>query len=92
MESTCTDEHYELYRLHTTPVKPGLMKTEGVGNHINVDLYALPVVKLGRFLSRVAEPLVLGDITLQDGRVVKGFLCQGYAAKDAENITAEGNF
>ena len=92
VESTCTDEHYELYRLHTTPVKPGLMKTEGVGNHIKVDLYALPVVKLGRFLSRVAEPLVLGDITLQDGRVVKGFLCQGYAAKDAENITAEGSF
>lgn len=92
MESTCTDKHYELYRLHTTPVKPGLMKTEGVGNHIKVDLYALPVVKLGRFLSRVAEPLVLGDITLQDGRVVKGFLCQGYAAKDAENITAEGSF
>lgn len=92
MESTCTDEHYELYRLHTTPVKPGLMKTEGVGNHIKVDLYSLPVVKLGRFLSRVAEPLVLGDITLQDGRVVKGFLCQGYAAKDAENITAEGSF
>lgn len=92
MESTCTDEHYELYRLHTTPVKPGLMKTEGVGNHIKVDLYALPVVKLGHFLSRVAEPLVLGDITLQDGRVVKCFLCQGYASKDAENITAEGSF
>ena len=68
------------------------MKTEGVGNHTKVDLYALPVVKLGRFLSRVAEPFVLGDITLQDGRVVKGFLCQGYAAKDAENITAEGSF
>lgn len=61
-------------------------------NHIKVDLYALPVAKLGRFMSRVAEPLVLGDITLQDGRVVKGFLCQGYAAKDAENITAEGSF
>ena len=92
MESTCTDEHYELYRLHTTPVKPGLMKTDGAGNHIKVDLYALPLAKLGRFMSRVAEPLVLGDITLQDGRVVKGFLCQGYAAKDAENITAEGSF
>lgn len=92
VESTRTGSDYALYRLHTTPVKPGLMKTAGRGNHIQVDLYALPVEKLGRFMARVSDPLVLGDVTLEDGRVVKGFLCQGYAARDAEDITSKGCF
>lgn len=92
VESTRTSEGYELYRLPTDPVKPGMMKTGGKGNHIQVALYALPVENWGRFLARVKEPLVLGDITLDDGRVVKGFLCQGYAAENAENITERGYF
>lgn len=92
VESTRTGSDYELYRLPTTPAKPGLMKTTGKGNHIQVDLYALPVEKLGRFMTRVSDPLVLGDVVLEDGRVVKGFLCQGYAAQDAENITSKGCF
>lgn len=92
VESTRTSAEYEMYRLPTEPVKPGLMKTSGKGNHIQVDLYALPQESFGKFLARVKEPLVLGDITLEDGRVVKGFLCQGYAARDAENITERGYF
>ena len=91
-ESTRTADGYALYRLPTTPAKPGLMRTNGVGNHIQVDLYALPVEKLGKFMTRVSEPLVLGDVVLEDGRVVKGFLCQGYAARDAEDITEKGCF
>lgn len=92
VESTRTSSEYALYRLNTEPVKPGLMKTEGNGEKIQVDLYALPVNQMGRFMMRVSDPLVLGDVTLEDGRVVKGFLCQGYAAQNAEDITAVGSF
>lgn len=92
VESVHTSSEYALYLLHTDPVKPGLMKTRENGNAIQVDLYAVPSGRMGNFMMRVPEPFALGDVTLEDGRVVKGFLCQGYAATDAEDITSAGIF
>jgi len=89
--STTTSPYYKLYKLNTTPVKPGLMRSAN-GGCIEVDIYSLPRDKFGMFMNRVAEPLVIGDIELNDGSYVKGFLCQGYVVDDAEDITSIGRF
>lgn len=91
-ESTTTADTYKLYELATTPVKPGLMRVTKGGASVAVDLYELPVSQFGAFMQRVCEPLVIGDLELVDGRVVKGFLCQGYVAETATDITDKGSF
>lgn len=114
---TRTAPEYRLYRLDTTPVKPGLLhvvspdqgKTaapvklerlqavppdqEGtIKNGIEVDVYRIPKQQFGRFIEQVSKPLTIGDIKLEDGSTVKGFLCESIAAIGAEDITAQGKF
>lgn len=91
-ESTKTSDKYKLYELKTTPVKPGLVKALTNGNKIEVDIYKLPYERFGSFMKKVKDPLVLGDIELEDGRIVTGFLCQSYATEDASDITDRASF
>ena len=92
-EHTETAKAYHLYRLSMTPVKPGLVRVcDNTGENIAVDLFSISKEKLGVFMDHVNSPLTIGSITLKDGRVVKGFLCEEYAAKNAENITEKKQF
>ncbi|MCQ2081203.1 MAG: allophanate hydrolase [Lachnospiraceae bacterium] len=91
VKTTTTSANYKLFRLNTIPVKPGLVRDEN-GEEIEVQIYSLPKNKFGAFMDRVSEPLVIGDIELVDGKYVKGFLCQSYATKNAEDITGMGSF
>jgi len=68
------------------------MRTAGEGNEIEVELYELPIMKLGNFMRYVQEPLAIGDIELVNGRVVKGFLCQEYATEAGRDITERGKY
>ena len=86
-----TDNSYRLYVLDTEPKKPGLLRQEKGGN-IQVDIYSLPKNKFGDFMERVAMPLNIGDIRLENGELVKGFLCEAQATVNAEDITEVGKF
>ena len=92
VEHARTSKNYRLYKLNTTPVKPGLIKSTGMGNNIEVDVYTLAKNKFGRFFEQVKSPLVLGDVELESGEIVKGFLCEPDAVKDAQDITDKGAF
>lgn len=87
-----TSENYRLYKLPTKPVKPGLVRVIEGGASIQVDVYCLTKKALGKFMADVSAPLVIGDIELEDGNIVKGFLCQEYILKEAKDITGEGTF
>lgn len=91
-ESTVTAPEYRLYKLHTVPVKPGMVKVRQNGAGVAVDVYHLPMDKLGAFMQRVKAPLGIGEVHLADGRYVKGFLCEEYVIADAEDITDTGTF
>lgn len=91
-ESTKTAARYKLCKLSTTPSKPGLYETLEDGREIEVDLYEIPVSKMGYFLTQVPKPLTIGTITLADGRLVKGFLCEEYRAKESTDITEQGKW
>ena len=82
---TKTDANYKLYKLDTLPVKPGLVRCKK-GSNIPVDLYEVPKSKLGLFMDKVYPPLVIGNICLEDGMVVKGFLCEEIAAEGTTEI------
>jgi allophanate hydrolase len=93
VESTFTAKNYRLFALpNTTPPKPGLIRTEGEGAEIIVELWDLPVQHLGSFVALIPAPLGIGTLSLKDGREVKGFICEGIAVNGAKDITHLGGW
>ena len=43
-------------------------------------------------IGKVPPPLAIGSVTLEDGETVKGFVCEGYAVEEAEDISAYGGW
>jgi allophanate hydrolase len=93
VEATETVPEYQLYALaNTTPPKPGLVKVADEGAAIQVELWDLPRAHFGAFVEEIPEPLGIGNLTLKDGRVVKGFICEPLALQSATNITHLGGW
>ncbi|HVR20567.1 MAG TPA: allophanate hydrolase, partial [Polyangiaceae bacterium] len=89
-----TAAEYRFYALAgTSPAKPGLVRSPGFsGPGIEVELWALGRDAFGAFVAGVPAPMVIGNVTLNDGRVVKSFLCEPYALEGSEEITSFGGF
>jgi len=72
-----TAEDYRLFALKTTPPKPGLVRESGLsGWGIEVEVWAMPQNEFGSFVAEVPSPLAIGNVTLEDGESVKGFVCE----------------
>jgi len=92
VEQTLTDTDYRLYALPgTVPPKPGLAKSEG-GSSIIVELWDVPLARFGEFVAEIPAPLGIGNLTLLDGRSVKGFICEPWAIAGAQDITGFGGW
>jgi len=89
-----TAPHYRLYALPgTQPPKPGLVRVgDGDGVRIEIEVWALPMESLGSFLAGVGPPLAIGTVDLDDGVRVHGFLCEGQAAANAQDISSFGGW
>ncbi|SFC45460.1 allophanate hydrolase [Marinospirillum celere] len=93
VEATETAADYRLYALaNTTPPKPGLVKVADQGAAIKVELWDLPLAHFGAFVEEIPQPLGIGNLTLKDGRVVKGFICEPLALQSATDITHLGGW
>lgn len=92
VKETSTSASYRLYVLpNTTPIKPGMVR-DARGSKINLEVWQLPAESFARFVSAIPAPLGLGNIELDDGHWVKGFICEPYALRDAAEITHFGGF
>jgi allophanate hydrolase len=92
---TCrTSPYYRLYALTgATPPKPGLMRDLSVnGPGIELEVWAMPVAGFGSFVVNVPPPLSIGSIELEDGSLVKGFVCEPFAVRSEEEITTLGGW
>ena len=84
---------YRLFALpNTTPSKPGLVKSKTNGAAIDLEVYEMPIAEVGSFLSLIPAPLGLGNIELEDGSWVKGFICEPYAIEGAKDISSLGGW
>ncbi|WP_077033287.1 allophanate hydrolase [Pelomonas sp. KK5] len=95
VEKTRTAAHYRLHALPgTVPPKPGLARVaDGApGTAIEVEVYEMPQADVGSFLALIPPPLGLGTVELQDGRCVKGFICEPAALEGAPDISAHGGW
>lgn len=92
LRETLTAPNYQLFRLPTTPAKPGLLKRNTGGASIQLEIWEMPLTRFGAFVSAIQSPLSIGKIELLDGTEVSGFLCEAYACESTENITSAGSW
>ncbi len=62
------------------------------GTSVIVELWDIPLARFGEFVAEIPAPLGIGNLQLEDGRWVKGFICEPWALADAEDITAFGGW
>ena len=92
VEQTRTAGDYRLYALaNTSPPKPGLVKSAS-GAPIEVELWDVPLTAFGAFVAEIPAPLGIGTLTLEDGREVKGFICEPRGLEGARDITGFGGW
>lgn len=78
---------YSLYALaNTTPPKPGLVRDGGPGG-IEIEIWSLPPEGFASFVAEIPAPLGIGQLALEDGSAVQGFLCESHALSGARDIT-----
>ncbi|OSM96599.1 allophanate hydrolase [Lonsdalea populi] len=92
IEETQTAGEYRLFALPDGPIKkPGLLRAAN-GAAIAVELWDIPLARFGEFVAEIPAPLGIGSLTLADGRVVKGFICEPAALEHALEITEFGGW
>ena len=92
-EATQTAPHYCLFALPgTTPAKPGMQKVPSGGRPIDVEVWDMPIDKVGQFLAGIPPPLGIGSVELASGLHVHGFLCESHALERAKNISHFGGW
>jgi len=94
MKTCRTALGYRLYALDgTVPPKPGLVRDlEFSGDGIEVEVWAVPEDRFGGLVAAVPPPLGIGCATLDNGDVVKCFICESYAIEHATEITSFGGW
>ena len=73
-----------------SPARPGAAGRAGAA--IAVEVYDLPLAGFGAVVNAVAPPLAIGTVELEDGEAIKGYLCEGWAAARARDITEFGGW
>ena len=92
LETRKTIDKYRLYALPGGPPhRPGLIKAQP-GASIEVEIWRLSKAGFGDFVSKIPSPLGIGQVELDNGDQVCGFLCEAYAIRDARDITEFGTW
>jgi allophanate hydrolase len=91
---TCrTASVYRLYALSGfSPARPGMVRVESGGVAIEVEVWALPTESVGSFVDGIPAPLGIGTVELESGALVRGFVCEGYAVVEAEDVSRFGGW
>lgn len=93
IETTKTAKEYRLYVLtNAQPLKPGLEHVAENGEEILIEIWRMPIANFGAFLSLIPEPLGIGTIKTVSDKLVKGFICEPGALKNAIDITKFGGW
>lgn len=85
---------YSLYALPGgPPERPGLIRTgKGRGEAIALEVWALPRAAFGTFMAGIPAPLGIGSLLLEDGALVKGFICEPHGIEGAVDVTQTGGW
>ncbi|MEM7422913.1 MAG: allophanate hydrolase [Pseudomonadota bacterium] len=92
LRSVFTAPEYRLFALSGGPPKrPGLVR-DPMGGSVPLELWSLPTHAVGSFLAGIPAPLGLGNLRLEDGTTVTGFLCESAGLDGAEELDPAGGW
>ncbi len=83
------------YRMKLLPgavPRPGVVRVNADGAVVEGEVWSLPFEGVGRLLATIPSPLGLGQVELDDGTRVTGFLAEAAALDGARDITQFGSF
>jgi allophanate hydrolase len=83
---------YRFYALPGTPARPGLVRVAEGGAAIDCEVWSVPAARFGAFVAGIPAPLGIGKVTLENGTVVCGFICEPLGTSGAEDITRFGGW
>jgi allophanate hydrolase len=94
VQKSKTSSCYNLFALtNLNPIRPGLLRSSKQdGNAINLEIWKIPKKNFGEFIEYVQPPLGIGSIELEDGKWIKGFLCEKSGIVNAKNISEIGDW
>jgi allophanate hydrolase len=93
LRRTRTAPAYRLYALSgERPPKPALVHAGVGGGAIEIEIYDLDLAAFGSFAAEVPPPLAIGEVELEDGSRVRGFVAEPRALVGALEITATGGW
>ena len=92
-----TAARYRLFALPgTMPPKPGLLRIDdaagAAGARIALELWDMPIAHFGWFVAEIPAPLGIGTLELDNGSLVKGFICEPFALAGAQDISSFGGW
>ncbi|MGV6874550.1 allophanate hydrolase [Pseudochelatococcus sp. B33] len=89
LEATRSAPFYRFYALAGEgQARPGMIHTsERQSAGIALEVWAMPLARVGDFLAGIPAPLGLGKVILASGEVVCGFICEASGAENATDIT-----
>lgn len=85
-----TAPRYKLYLIEDERGrKPGLalQPHHKPGGAYNVEVWSLPMENVGIFLQSIPAPLGLGTVILEDGAMIKGFICEPRVIEESKDIS-----
>ncbi len=93
LEKTLSSKCYRLYALAGgPPLRPGMVIDHNAGRAIEIEIWELPMAEFGSFVAAIPAPLGIGKVTIHDGRVLPGFICEASGLEGAEDITHFGGW
>lgn len=93
IKQTKTANAYRMYALAGGPPhRPGIIRDTDKGAALPVEIWSLPTSEFGDFVRNIPAPLGIGQIELEDGSWVCGFICEPYVIHKSEEITHLGGW
>ena len=93
IRTTRTASRYELFTFTDRgSEQPALVRRSQPSGSVRVEVYRLQAADFGKLVARVTSSQSVGEIELDDGTWVKGFLCPPGALAGARDITKFGGW
>ncbi|MFG1190462.1 allophanate hydrolase [Xanthobacter flavus] len=83
---------YRMKLLTGAVPRPGVVRVTADGAAVEGEVWSLPFEGVGRLLATIPAPLGLGQVELDDGSRVTGFLAEAAALEGARDITEFRSF
>jgi allophanate hydrolase len=89
---TRTADGYRMYCVPGPLPRPGLVRGDGPAGGIEVEIWDVPQQGIGILLTTIDAPLSLGQVVLDDGGVVAGFVADPTGLGADDDITSFGGW